>query len=219
MITITPRHLSRIGQRNANDITRAIAEAINKYSERYEVTTVARMAMFLANGAAETGGYTSLTENMNYSARRLRQVWPSRFKTDAIAQQYANDPQKLANYVYGGRMGNAGRENAGWLYRGRGFFQSTGYERYAEFERITGVGVIDNPDILGEPDAGVEAAFIFWERKGLAPHADRQDVRRVRYLINGGYTGLDHVQAAHARALQVLNARDNGVREGVGRAR
>ena len=66
------------------------------------ITTPTRLAHFLAQVMHETGGLTVLRENMNYTASRVRQVWPSR----PNAVQFAGDPEGLANSVYGGRMGN-----------------------------------------------------------------------------------------------------------------
>lgn len=54
----------------------------------------------------ETGGLMIFRENMNYSAKRIVQVWPSRFKNEAAAAPYAQNPQALANKVYNGRIGN-----------------------------------------------------------------------------------------------------------------
>ncbi|KSV77532.1 hypothetical protein [Sinorhizobium sp. Sb3] len=68
----------------------------------------------------------------HYSAERLTQVWPSRFPAIASARPFARDPRKLANRVYGGRMGNAAPDD-GWRYRGRGLPQITGKENYAKF--------------------------------------------------------------------------------------
>ena len=70
-------------------------------------------------------------ENLNYSAERLPKVWPSRFKPtgplDPLA--FAHNPQRLANEVYAGRMGNIG-PNDGFTYRGRGLLQLTGKTSY-----------------------------------------------------------------------------------------
>lgn len=75
----------------------------------------------------ETGGLTVLVENMNYRAERIVQVWPSRFRTIEEATPYAHNPEKLANKVYGGRMGNT-HPGDGWRFIGRGLLQITGRE-------------------------------------------------------------------------------------------
>lgn len=90
------------------------------------------LAAILSEAHHETGGTMQpIEENLNYSAKRLTQVWPKRFPSIAAAQPYANNPPALANKVYGGRLGNA--LNEGWLFRGRGLIQITGRENYAKF--------------------------------------------------------------------------------------
>ncbi len=91
------------------------------------------LAAVLAEANHETGGTMQpLEENLNYSAKRLTQVWPARFPTLAAAAPFANNPRKLANKVYGGRLGNTGPDD-GWLYRGRGLAQITGKANYVKF--------------------------------------------------------------------------------------
>jgi predicted chitinase len=82
-----------------------------------------RAEHFLAQALHETGGLRILVENLNYSAPRLMQVWPSRFKTLEDAKTVEHNPRALANRVYGGRMGNGGliglAERRGWLQKVR----------------------------------------------------------------------------------------------------
>lgn len=110
------------------------------------------LAAMLAEAYHETGGAMQpIEENLNYSAKRLMQLWPARFPTLARAEPYANSPRKLANRIYGGRLGNVGADD-GWLYRGRGLAQITGRTNYAKFglaatpdqasDMVTAVGIL-----------------------------------------------------------------------------
>lgn len=93
-----------------------------------------------------TPALVSKTENLNYTtASRIRTVWPTRFKTDAAAQPYVKNPQKLANFVYGGRLGND-NNNDGWTYRGRGHIQTTGKVNYEKLSKVVGDDLVKNPD-------------------------------------------------------------------------
>lgn len=95
-------------------------------------TPLQHLAAILSEAHHETGGSMQpIEENLNYSAKRLAQVWPKRFPTIDSARPYANDPPALANKVYGGRLGNA--LNEGWMFRGRGLIQITGRANYAKF--------------------------------------------------------------------------------------
>ncbi|MGN7883621.1 chitinase [Ensifer sp. 22460] len=111
------------------------------------------LAYMLATVFHETGGTMQpVTENLSYSAERLTQVWPSRFPTIASAKPFARNPRKLANKVYGGRMGNTAPDD-GWLYRGRGLPQITGKANYAKF------GIADTPEKAGEMATAVRILF------------------------------------------------------------
>lgn len=120
-------------------------EAILDEGQRRSLS-VQHLAAILAESHHETGGAMQpLEENLNYSAKRLTQVWPSRFPTLAAAQPYVNNPRKLANKVYGDRLGNVGQDD-GWLYRGRGLAQITGKANYVKF------------GLAGAPDAAKNMA-------------------------------------------------------------
>lgn len=110
------------------------------------------LAYVLATPYHEVGSSMQpIVENLNYStAARIRAVWPTRFRTNAAAQPYVKNPQKLANFVYGGRLGN-NTANDGWDYRGRGFPQTTGKENYERSGKIVGVNLVANPDQMLDP--------------------------------------------------------------------
>ena len=102
-------------------------EPLNEAFQRYEINTPLRMAAFIGQCSHESGNFKTLQENLNYSAEGLCRVWPSRFPTLEAAQPYHRNPDKIANKVYGGRMGNGTEETEeGSLYKGRGLIQLTG---------------------------------------------------------------------------------------------
>ena len=103
-------------------------------------------------------GLVPKAENMNYSAARIRQVWPK----NPGAVQYANKPQELANYIYGKQFGNRGG-NDGWNYRGKGLNQLTFRANYAAIAKIIGVDIVSNPDLLvTDQDVAVKAFFAYY---------------------------------------------------------
>jgi len=160
-----------------------------------------RLAEFLAQTAHESGGFTAFSENMNYSAARLMQVWPTRFTTAAQAAAYANAPERLANYVYAGRMGNGGPETGdGWRNRGGGLLQHTGAAEYAKLRERLGFA----PDDVRDPAKSVIAACDYFARAGTLGYIDRGDFRGSRKSVNGGHIGVDEVATRRARSLKVL---------------
>lgn len=158
---------------------------------------------FLAQVLHESGMLQRLEEGLSYSAERLTQVWPRRFPSIASAQPYARNPRALANRVYGGRMGNTAPDE-GWRYRGRGLIQITGRNNYALAQELTGLPLLDVPELLCEPEPALMASAAWWERS--VPDAALGDVRRVTRYVNGGDNGLAHRQQLTARAIDALQS-------------
>lgn len=204
MRDITLSDLNKIGGRSRSSLRPKIVAAINKYAKANGITTVDRMSMFLANCRVESTNFTRLEEALSYSAERLMQVWPKRFPSLSVARQYARNPKKLANFVYGNRMGNRGKPNAGWLHRGSGLGQMTGYDNFKEFEDATGIPVTKNPDMMRDPDIGTKAICVFWEKRDMNRYADRGDVTGGRKVWNGGTHGLKLVKETFVIAKRVL---------------
>lgn len=117
-MSITAAQLVKLFPKAKPKLVKAVVEGWPTAEAAY-ITTPERISQFLANVGAETGGLTAIEENLNYSAERIRQVWPSRFKSVAAAKPYAGQPAKLANKVYGNRLGNKGGSD-GWDFRGGG---------------------------------------------------------------------------------------------------
>ena len=166
--------------------------------ERFEINSPARIAAFLAQAAHESAELTRLTENLNYSAAGLMKTWPKRFPTQAIADQCARQPEKIANVVYANRIGNGPPESGdGWRYRGRGIFQLTGKGNYQETAEALSIDLLAAPEKLEEPSMAARSAGWFWKSRGLNTLADCApgeddiaDFVRITQIINGGRTGL-----------------------------
>ena len=170
---------------------------------KYNISTTQRQACFIGQCQHESANFTKLEEGLNYSASRLMAVWPSRFPSLDVANQYANNPQKLANKVYGGRMGNID-ENDGWNYHGRGLIQLTGKDNFANCGSGLGMDLVGDPDRLLDPQYAALSAGWFWNKKGLNSLADTQDYETMTKRINGGIIGLDDRKAKIAKAISVL---------------
>jgi len=170
---------------------------------KYGINTTQRQACFIGQCQHESNNFRTLEENLHYSAARLMRVWPSRFPSTDVADQYANNPEKIANKVYAGRMGNV-EDSDGFAFRGRGLIQLTGREAYANCGSGLGVDLINNPDMLFDPEYACLSAGWFWNKKGLNDLADTQDYETMTKRINGGIIGLDDRKAKIAKAISVL---------------
>ena len=155
-----------------------------------------RAAHFFAQTAHESGNFKAFSENLNYSAKGLRGVFRKYFPTDALANAYARQPQKIANRVYANRMGNGPESSGdGWKFRGRGALQLTGHDNYQAFANY-----INRPDVMTNPDlvAGelcFESALWFFDRNKLWGICDQGindgAILALTKRINGGTHGLD----------------------------
>jgi putative chitinase len=180
-------------------------EALNNTFEKYGIDTPKRQAAFIGQCMHESGGFKLLEENLNYSAKALMATWPSRFTSEEMANQYARNPEKIANKVYGGRMGNADESSGeGWKYRGRGIKQLTGKENYQRCGEALSVDLVENPELLLEPKYAALSAGWFWNKHNLNDLADKADIETMTKRINGGLLGLDARKAAIAKAESIL---------------
>lgn len=171
------------------------------------ITDPEELAALMATTAHESGNFRHTSENLNYSAATLMKLWPKRFPTRDKAAAVANGgPQSVANEVYGGRMGNNSNGD-GWKYRGRGFIQLTGKSNYQAFAKATGIDVVNNPDLLSNPDMAAKSALHFWStRKGLRQKAQNGDIAGVTKIVNGGTNGMSDRQKKYANYLAQAKA-------------
>jgi putative chitinase len=197
-------------------------DAVVATCEEFAINTPQRVASFLAQTSHESGGYTMLSENLNYKAATLAACWPNRFAVlgpdkkpkkengklvpTAVANSIAGKPELIANLVYSNRMGNGPAESGeGWLYRGRGLKQLTGKDNYTRCGKAIGLDLVASPDLLLEPMAAARSAGWFWAANNLASFADVGDIKGMTKKINGGFIGLEARQALYDACLKSVN--------------
>jgi putative chitinase len=182
-------------------------EALNEILPEYEIDTPKRVAAFIAQCAHESGGFRALKENLNYRAESLLKIFPKYFKTLAEANNYAKKPEKIANKIYGGRMGNGPESSGdGFRYCGRGLIQLTGKENYTWFAESLEMELEDVPEYLQTFEGAVQSACWFWETNNLNQWADKGDILTMTKRINGGTIGLEDRKKHYEHALHVLGA-------------
>lgn len=183
----------------------ALAPCLDEAAGKFGIDTPLRVAHWLAQASHESAGFTRTVENLNYSAERLHAVWPGRFPSIDAATPFAHAAEKLANKVYGGRLGND-QSGDGWKFRGRGFYQLTGRENYARAATALSMPLLDNPDLLVASAGAAASAAWFWASRGLNEFADADDVASITRRINGGLVGLSERQALAAKAKAIWAA-------------
>lgn len=155
------------------------ADALAPAFEHFEINTPLRIAAALAQFAHETGGF-----------RWLRELGGERYFQG-----------------YDGRrdLGNT-QKGDGARFRGRGYIQITGRNNYFEAERVTGLPLINTPELVEQPATAAWISCWWWQQRGLNPVADAGEFRRMTRMINGGLNGLKDRENKYAAALALLNA-------------
>jgi putative chitinase len=161
---------------------------------KFELNTPLRLAHFLAQAGHESGGFKLVTENLNYGAKGLLGIFKKYFPTQEKANLYERKPEKIANLVYGGRMGNGPETSGeGYKYRGRGYIQLTGKDNYKAFDLVVAENITENPDLVATKYPLLSAAW-FFHKNGLHKIADKGAtdavVTEVTKRVNGGTIGL-----------------------------
>ena len=173
---------------------------IPSIQEKFGVNTALRLAHFLAQAGHESGGFRVTQENLNYSAKGLTGIFKKYFKLpdgtvdEPKAAAYAKKPEKIANLVYGGRMGNGPESSGeGYKFRGRGYIQLTGKDNYTAFGKSIGIDMLVNADSVASTHALTSAAW-FWSKNKLNEIADTgatdEVVTKITKRVNGGTIGL-----------------------------
>jgi len=179
--------------------------ALQQLLPQYEINTSERIAAFLAQCAHESGGFVFIKENLNYRWQSLRKVFPKYFPTDALAQQYEKQPEKIANRVYANRMGNGPEESGdGYKFCGRGLIQVTGRENYSWFAASLQITPEEASEYMETFEGAAQSACWFWESNNLNQWADKRDILTLTKRINGGTIGLEDRKKHYEHCLHVL---------------
>lgn len=150
---------------------------LNAAMEEFDISTPSREAAFLAQIAHESG-----------QLRYVREI--------------------SSGETYEGRadLGNTSPGD-GKRFRGRGLIQITGKTNYAacSIDLFGDEGVlVEQPELLEQPENACRSAAWFWASHGLNELADSGDFRRITKRINGGLNGIQERESYHARAMAAL---------------
>lgn len=161
-----------------------------------------RASMFLGQVHVESGGFSNVTESLNYSSDALKSMFGRHRISIEDADKFGRNASHaahqnaIANILYGGDWGAKNLGNTkpgdGWKFRGRGLKQLTGRDNYRRFSRawLGDESLLDNPDRVAQPDGAVASAIWFWNANSLNAVADRGSVDDVTKIVNGGSIGI-----------------------------
>ena len=180
-------------------------DALNETCNRFGIDSVYQKAAFIGQLSHECGNFRILEENLNYRAATLMKLWPKRFPSLEVANQYAGNPKKIANNVYASRMGNRDEASGdGYRFRGRGCIQLTGHANYFHAGQALGVDFVMEPDLVATPKFAALTAGWFWSTHGCNQLAQDKNWIGLTKKINGGTIGLDDRVKHTEEAISVL---------------
>ena len=186
----------------------AWAEAVVSIMPTYGIDTPERAAAFLAQCIHESAQFTLLKENFNYGAPGLRTTFSKYFPNDAIANEYARKPEKIANKVYANRMGNGDEASGdGFRYIGRGIIQLTGKDNQSKFAAAVGKKLEEMAEYLVTPEGAIHSACWFWKVNKLNDLADKKDIVTISKRVNGGTIGLEERKTHYAKVCSLLGVK------------
>lgn len=188
----------------------ALADPFNETFQRFGIVTPAQQASWIGQCGHECGNFRILEENLNYRAATLLKLFPKTPKrqwgfTPEEAAAYEKQPQKIANRIYGNRMGNRDEASGdGWRFRGSGFLQLTGMSNFHHAGQALGADFIMQPELVRTPKYAAMTAGWFWQTHKLNQYADSGDISTMTKRINGGTIGLEDRKKHITHALHVL---------------
>lgn len=205
--------VNRVALRAHNNYLQAIRQG-GPLFEQHGITTPLRIAHFLAQALHETGLFTVLRENMNYSAGRMVEIFGvgrhSAAVTASEAARLAGHPEAIAERVYG--LGNPRKARElgntepgdGFRYRGDGVLQTTGRGNHRRMGAACGVDFEGSPELVTAPEHALKPALQEWTESNLNSFADRNDIRTITRKINGGFNGLPEREALFNKIFPML---------------
>lgn len=173
---LTDAQLKRIYPHSTPTNRQKFLPFINEYAPRYGITTLARLAAFLAQVGHESAELAYVQELASGKAYEGRRDLGNTFKGDGVR------------------------------FKGRGLIQITGRKNYMDLSRDLGVDFVNHPQWLELPEYAVLSAFWFWDKHSLNSYATlcEDDFKRITKIINGGYNGYANRAELWARAKDVL---------------
>jgi putative chitinase len=187
----------------------SVASNLNLACKEAGITTRIGQAMFIAQLAHESAGFTRLQEmggKTRYTFAKYAEKEADDKEYDYFFFMYDKDSpsprrQKVAK--------NLGNENAGdgARYKGRGYIQLTGRSNYRKAGKDLGLELEKEPELAANPLQAARIAAWFWKTRSLNNYANvdsTDNFKEVTRRINGGYRGLEERQKYYQQAKSVL---------------
>lgn len=170
------------------DNAKAIISSLQKFGITNPFMQAALLAIAWKESAIKPG-----RENMKYTTpERIMFVWPKKFPTRESALPYVNNPEGLANLMYGGKYGNA--PDQGFFYRGGGYNGITFKSNYDNVAKLSGHPINKNPDLLKDYKIAADAFAAYY--------ADQFDKYIEKYMGVESANDIDSVNDSVRAAMK-----------------
>jgi len=184
------------GDQHIPGLTEGIVASAPRVFESYGIANKPMaIAHFMAQASEESGQGLEMIESLNYTAQRLRVIFPTHFMP-AMAQRWAHNEKMIGEIAYGGRMGNAPPPSSdGYDFRGAGLTQVTGRDGVAALQKLldvhgAGFSILEDPELIIDPGHTLECGVADWIVCGCLPFAEKDDIVGETKKLNGGTNGL-----------------------------
>ncbi len=212
MTLITTKQFLKISPNTKLDRAEFLVDKLNFCCPAYKIDTINAFEEFLVQVIHESGYFRRKEENLRYrNPAILVANWKKHFPTIEFAKKYTNNPQKLAEYIYGSTsisksLGNV-KPSQGYTMRGSGFIQLTGLSNATAYANYVG---FDNPEelmnLIRTDDywALDSACWFFAVKAKLIPLALKDDIVTIRKRVNGGTIGMKETLELQQKVKLVL---------------
>jgi predicted chitinase len=186
-----------------------VASSLNQALKEAGITTRIGQAMFIAQLAHESAGFTRLTEmggKVKYTKAKYVENEADDKEYDYFFFMYDKDSPSPRRQKVALRLGND-KAGDGALYKGRGYIQLTGRSNYRAAGKALGLELERNPSEAATPAVAARIAGWYWRTRKLNSlvNVDSEDnFKKVTRAINGGERGLAERMKYYQQAKFVL---------------
>lgn len=163
-----------------------------KMKELWNISTNESLAHFLGQLSHETGDFKISLENLNYSAKRMLEIFKSDFDINRDkwlspqekekVKELIGNPIKIANFVYSNQGGNGDEASGdGYKYRGAGATQLTLKNNYKAFQKWKKLDKTPTAEELATKYYW-DTALFFFETNKLWKFTERMDIESITKL-------------------------------------
>ena len=186
-----------------------VASSLNQAISEANITTRIGQAMFIAQLAHESAGFTRLEEmggKTTFTFAKYQEKEADDKVYDYFFFMYDKDSPSPRRQKVALRLGND-KAGDGVRYKGRGYIQLTGRSNYRQAGVALGLDLEKNPGTAATPSVAARIAGWYWRTRKLNSYTnvDSEDnFKKVTRGINGGERGLEDRQKYYTLAKFVL---------------